>query len=145
MQVIDRFDREQRFLSNFVPAAIVYGRIEYPTVEHAFQAAKTDDRALKLTVAAAPSPGAAKRIGRKVPLRADWEEVKTDIMRTLVRLKFSTHQELRERLLETGEAELIEGNTWNDTFWGVCKGKGQNWLGKILMEVREELAEVDVA
>ena len=145
MQVIEQFDGEHRFLSNFFPAAIVYGRIEYPTVEHAFQAAKTDDRASKLTVAAAPSPGAAKRIGRKVPLRADWEEVKTDIMRTLVRLKFSTHQELRERLLATGETELIEGNTWNDTFWGVCKGKGRNWLGKILMEVRKELAEVEVA
>jgi predicted NAD-dependent protein-ADP-ribosyltransferase YbiA (DUF1768 family) len=63
----------------------------------------------------------------------------------MVRLKFSTHQELRERLLATGEAELIEGNTWNDTFWGVCKGEGQNWLGKILMEVRKELAEVEVA
>ena len=82
MQVIDRFDGEHRFLSNFFPASIVFGRIEYPTVEHAFQAAKTDERALKLAVAAAPSPGAAKRIGRKLPLRADWEQVKTDIMQT---------------------------------------------------------------
>jgi ribA/ribD-fused uncharacterized protein len=145
MQVIDRFDGEHRFLSNFLPEPVVFARIEYPTVEHAFQAAKTHDRALKLAVTAAPSPGAAKRMGRKLPLRADWERVKTDIMRTLVRLKFSTHQELRELLLATREARLIEENTWDDTFWGVCKGKGQNWLGRILMEVREELVEVEVA
>jgi predicted NAD-dependent protein-ADP-ribosyltransferase YbiA (DUF1768 family) len=61
-------------------------------------------------------------------------------MEDLVRLKFTTHPDLCERLLTTGDAELIEGNSWNDTFWGVCRGKGRNELGKVLMKVRSELA-----
>jgi len=143
MQVIDRFQGEYGFLSNFHAAPITFERIVYPTVEHAFQAAKAKDRALKLSVANAPSPGAAKRMGRKLHLRPDWEMVKVDIMRALVRLKFSTHSELRAQLLATGDAMLIEGNTWNDTFWGVCQGNGRNQLGEILMEVRRELAEAE--
>lgn len=71
-------------------------------------------------------------------LRGDWEQVKVDLMRTFVRKKFE-NPFLRPMLLTTGDAELVEGNTWNDTFWGVCRGAGHNWLGKILMEVRDEI------
>lgn len=74
-------------------------------------------------------------------LRPDWEEAKVGIMEELVRLKFTAHADLRARLLATGDAELIEGNNWNDRFWGVCRGQGQNQLGLILMKVRSELAQ----
>lgn len=80
----------------------------------------------------------AKRFGRRVQLRPDWEQVKDNIMYEIIKSKFSI-KHLREMLLATGEAILIEGNTWNDTYWGMCRGKGKNMLGKILMRVREEL------
>jgi hypothetical protein len=85
------------------------------------------------------TPGKAKREGRGVQLRSDWEDVKYDIMKELVKLKFITHAHLRKELLETGDKYLEETNSWHDHVWGVCQGKGLNWLGKILMEVREEL------
>lgn len=83
--------------------------------------------------------GEAKKLGRTVVLRPDWNEVKVSIMRNVLALKFRQNPDLREKLLATGEAELIEGNHWKDTFWGVCNGVGENWLGKLLMELREEL------
>jgi ribA/ribD-fused uncharacterized protein len=141
MTVIDRFTGDHDFLSNFHPSPIEVDGILYPTVEHAFQAAKTDDADEKRAVAEAATPGSAKRKGKKVQLRSDWEQVKVGIMEDFVRLKFTTHADLREQLLATGEAELVEGNNWNDTFWGVCRGKGRNELGKVLMKVRSELAK----
>ena len=89
-------------------------------------------------VASMSLPGEAKRWGRNITLRADWEHVKLPIMLNLVRQKFA-NDPLRAKLLGTGEHELIEGNHWNDTFWGVCRGVGSNRLGKILMQVRAEL------
>ena len=90
------------------------------------------------------SPAEAKRFGRRVRLRLDWEQVKLDIMRQLVADKFARSDELRRRLLATGDAELVEGNAWNDTFWGVCRGRGQNHLGRILMEVRDGLRDMSL-
>ena len=136
--MIERFDGEYAFLSNFWPSPIVLDRITYPTVEHAFQAAKADNRLERERIAALPTPGAAKRAGRKVALRPDWDRIKVEVMEDLVRRKFAD-PELAERLLATGAAELVEGNTWNDRFWGVCRGQGRNELGKILMRVRAEL------
>ena len=136
---IDRFTDDYDFLSNFHFSPIeVDGRV-YPTVEHAFQAAKTFDQTQRQAIAEAATPGAAKRRGRRVQLRPDWEQVKVGIMEELVRLKFTTHADLREKLLATGDAELVEGNNWNDRFWGVCGGLGRNELGQILMRIREEL------
>lgn len=140
MTTIDRFTGDHAFLSNFCHSPIELDGIIYPTVEHAFQAAKTLDHADKHRIAAASTPGNAKRLGRKVQLRRDWEQVKVGIMQDLVRLKFTVHQDLRAKLIATGDAELIEGNTWNDRFWGVCRGQGRNQLGLILMQVRAELA-----
>lgn len=111
----------------------------YPSVEHAFHAAKTLNREYKIKIANIPTPSHAKRIGKILDIRSDWEEVKIQIMTEIVHCKFTQNPILKKRLLNTGNAELIEGNTWNDTFWGVCRGKGENWLGKILMQVREEL------
>ena len=139
-QVIDIFDGEFAFLSNFSPDICVFEGIVFPTVEHAFQAAKTLDKNQRLMIAAAPTPGKAKRMGRNVSLRADWEQIKTDVMYKCLRSKFST-PELREQLLDTGDAELIEGNWWNDTTWGVCNGVGENRLGKLLMQIRAEIKD----
>lgn len=138
---IDSFSGAFRFLSNFEESPITdhEGNI-YPTVEHAFQAMKTTDPALRAKVRIQPTPGKAKYEGRSLPLRSDWEGIKDEVMRRLVRAKFTQHPHLAAKLLATGQASLIEGNTWNDTYWGVCKGVGENRLGQILMEIRAELA-----
>ena len=138
MEKIDCFDGEFDFLSNFYESTIYHDGIKYPTVEHAFQAAKTMDLNERIKIANMNTPGKAKRAGRKVALRPDWEQVKFEVMKELVTIKF-LNPDLKAKLLATKNAELIEGNTWNDTCWGVCKGIGQNNLGKILMEVRENL------
>ena len=138
--VIDSFTGEYRFLSNFYPSPIVIDSICYPTVEHAFQAAKTKDKLEQRRIAIARTPAKAKSLGRKVRLRKDWENVKVGIMKQCVELKFDSHADLAVLLLATGTAKLIEGNTWNDTFWGVCGGRGKNQLGKVLMRVRSKLA-----
>lgn len=137
---IESFAADYAFLSNFYPVVLHFDGLTYPTVEHAFQAQKTFDKSERLKIAQCGSPGRSKQLGRKVQLRQDWESVKVEIMTELVRLKFQSDEDLKSRLLETGDAQLIEGNTWNDRFWGVCGGHGKNWLGRILMRVREELA-----
>lgn len=139
--MINFFDKEYYFLSNYYPSKITFEGIEYKTVEHAFQAAKSLDNFERYTIAIMPTPGRAKQMGRSVSLRADWEEVKESVMETCLREKFAI-PELREKLLATGDEELIEGNTWNDRFWGVCNGEGENKLGKLLMKIRKELQEV---
>ena len=137
MNKIDSFSGEHRFLSNFYPARVRLDGVEYPSTEHAFQAAKTlGDRSVFLL----GSPGDAKRAGRRVALRADWEAVKLDVMADLLRQKFAADP-LRSKLLATGTAELIEGNTWGDRFWGVCGGVGENHLGKLLMATRAAITK----
>lgn len=136
--IIGPFQGEYAFLSNFYQAPVEFEGIVYPTVEHAFQAAKTVDQEERRRIAALPTPGEAKRAGRKLKIRKDWENIKLHIMHELVQQKFR-HPALRELLLATGDRPIVEINTWNDTFWGVCEGVGQNHLGRILMAVREEL------
>jgi ribA/ribD-fused uncharacterized protein len=118
---------------------IELGNVEYPSSEHAYQAAKTKDKKMRKKIAQQPTAWQAKDLGQKIELREDWEERKVEIMYRILRAKFKQHKDLREKLLATGDAELIEGNTWNDTFWGVCQGKGKNMLGKLLMLLRIEL------
>jgi len=136
---IDSFQGDYRFLSNFWPAEVIFDGIAYPTAEHAYQSAKTLDRAQRQRIAALPTPADAKREGRALKQRDDWETVKFDVMERVVREKFTRHPELRDKLLATDNAELIEGNTWGDRVWGVYQGEGENRLGKILMKVRDEL------
>ncbi|HEU4387448.1 MAG TPA: NADAR family protein [Blastocatellia bacterium] len=140
---IDRFEGDFSFLSNFYCSSVLFEEISYSTVEHAFQAAKTLDRSEREKIAAAKTPGVAKRLGRRVKLREDWEQTKVRIMSDLLALKFSDPR-LREALAATGQAILVEGNTWHDNFWGSCRcdrcgGKGRNTLGYLLMQLREEL------
>jgi len=137
-QVIDSFTGEYRFLSNFHPSVISIDGKPYPTVEHMYQAAKTGEPHQKDWIRGSETPGEAKGRGRRVNIRPDWEQVKVAAMLILLRKKFNI-PELKEKLINTGDAELIEGNTWGDTFWGVCNGVGENNLGKLLMRVREEL------
>ncbi len=139
--VIDSFQGEYRFLSNFWLAEIEFGGILYPSSEHAYQAQKFIPERTKRLIANTPSPGKAKRLGRGSGMRDDWDTVKDTIMAQIVYLKFTRHPDLRAKLIATGDAELIEGNTWGDTYWGVCRGVGQNKLGKLLMELRTEFKE----
>lgn len=126
---IDSFEGKYRFLSNFWPD-------NGTTLEHHYQAAKTLDVKWAAMILMAPTPNEAKKLGRRAPIQTDWDFKRIAVMRALVRHKFSDI-ELAEALLETGDAYLVEGNNWGDTFWGKVNGKGKNWLGKILMETRE--------
>lgn len=137
--MIDSFRGKYRFLSNFHPCAILWGGEEYPSVEHAYQASKTFDSKLREKIRFCKTPAEAKKMGKAVPLRDDWDEIKVSIMQTLVYLKFVKNKELRDLLLATEPEHLEEGNTWGDTFWGVCKGEGKNLLGRILMDIRRIL------
>ena len=126
------------FLSNFHPSTIVVDGHKYATVEHAYQAHKTLNEGSRELIRSAADPAAAKKLGRGVEMRPDWDAVKVDLMRQFVRKKFESPF-LAHALLGTGDANLVYGNTWNDRFWGVCRGAGHNWLGRILMEVRDEI------
>lgn len=139
-EIIDDFRGEYRFLSNFQASTIEYEGLLYPSVETAYQAAKTEDM-VKRELFTHMSPTEAKRAGRCVTMRADWDDIKYGIMYFLVRQKFTIHPTLAKKLLATGNKLLVERNWWGDTYWGVCKGKGKNELGKILMLVRESLKE----
>lgn len=142
--VIDSFRDDFSFLSNFHPSVIYVDGKRYATVEHAYQAMKALDPEHHEMIRCAKTAGEAKKLGRIVPCRPDWDEVKVGIMRDLVRRKFE-NPFLRPLLAATGDAELVEGNYWHDTFWGVYKGTGENWLGRILMEIRSEINLSDPA
>lgn len=141
---ITEFSGEYRFLSNFWPAPVMLDGVVYPTVEHAYQAAKSTDYTVRNTILKCWNATQAKAYGRRVKIRDDWESVKLDIMADLVWLKFQ-EPTLRRQLVDTAGHYLIEGNTWGDTFWGVCRGVGQNHLGRILMNVREHLIRAEQA
>lgn len=139
---IDKFRDKYFFLSNFFQTRVKYNGLEFKNNEAAFQAQKVLDVEEQLQFTQL-SPKEAKRRGRQVVLRADWEDVKDGIMEEIVRAKFSQHGNLKNKLLATGDAILIEGNTWNDRYWGVDirTGEGQNRLGKILMKIRKEFQD----
>ena len=127
-----------RFLSNYHIAPVEYEGLEYPSTEAAYQAAKSLDpevrkKFLNLT------PSEAKKLGKTVAVRPDWEDVKYEVMMEVCTYKFTKHSDLREALLLTDDKYIEETNHWKDTTWGVCNGIGKNWLGKILMEIRKTL------
>ncbi len=136
---IDKFAGEYRWLSNFFPAPIQYGGAEYPSSEHLYQAMKTLDPQEREWVRISPTAGVAKKRGQKVTVRDNWSEIKYEIMTSILAIKFEQNPELRGKLLATGDAELIEGNFWNDVEWGVCNGIGQNKLGLALQALRKEI------
>jgi len=137
--MIDDFRGEYSWLSNFHSVDIVLDGKVYPTTEHAFQAAKTYDKKDREKIRTCGRPSNAKKLGRKVDMSPDWESGRRlSVMEDITRQKFQ-NEELRERLLATGTQDLVEGNTWGDCYWGVCRGRGKNNLGKILMKIRSEL------
>lgn len=136
--MINEFKGKYFFLSNFYSAPVEYEGLMYQNNESAFQSAKITDME-KRKQFCTKDPSTAKKKGRNVTLRHDWEKIKDKVMEDCVRDKFTRNVELRQRLLDTEHKELIEGNTWFDQYWGVCRGRGKNMLGKILMRVREEL------
>ena len=143
--MICQFKDDYYFMSNFYPFKLIYNGIEYQNTEAAFQAQKCKylperNQFSKL------NPSEAKRLGRRVELRPDWEQVKDSIMYNIVLTKFSSDEYLAYKLLKTGEEVLMEGNTWKDTYWGVDLDtmQGKNKLGLILMKVRDVLrARID--
>ncbi len=132
------FKGDYFFLSNFYVAPVVYQGIRFENNEAAFQAAKCPERMRDFC---GLNPQAAKRLGRRVELRPDWEAIKYDVMYQVCKAKFTQNPDLLDKLLSTGDAELVEGNTWGDRVWGVCNGVGENNLGKILMRLRQEFRE----
>lgn len=135
------FRDEFRFLSNFWPARVRGpGRRIYASVEHAYQASKSLDRAIWKEIAALPRPGAAKKFSRWMAIRTDWPRVRVGIMEGLLRQKFATGGELAAMLVAI-DGKIEEGNNWGDTFWGVdlATGEGENNLGRLLMTIRNEL------
>ena len=137
---IDHFRGEYAFLSNFWEVPVTYMGLTYGRNEAAFQAQKCMTEAEKKEFTQL-RPSASKKHGRRIQLRPDWEEVKVGIMEEIVRAKFTQNEDMKWRLIGTGDAYLEEGNTWHDICWGVDAktGEGRNHLGKILMKVREEL------
>ena len=144
MQMVKSFNGAYSFLSNFYEKEFELGGIKYKTAEHAFQALKSPFVKEQEWVRSAPTPREAKRRGRKVHLREDWDIIKDNYMRAILQAKFSD-SDLELRLLGTWEQGLCEGNWWHDNYWGNClcekckNIEGQNHLGKILMEIREPI------
>ena len=137
---ITSFRGEHMFLSNFYMHPVRFAGRHYQSAEHAYQAQKAQNIYDHEFIADAESPGKAKRNGRKIIRRPDWESVKLGIMARVLRAKFED-PELGRMLLDTGDAELVEGNTWHDFFWGICDGVGENWVGELLMAVRDTIRE----
>jgi hypothetical protein len=137
--VINSFSGYYRFLSNFWKAPVVYDGVGYSNSEAAYQAAKCRNPEQKVWFEKL-DPGPAKRLGKGVVLRFDWEEVKDQIMYDICLAKFTQNPDLAKALIETRDEELIEGNTWGDRVWGQVDGVGENRLGKILMRIRAELS-----
>lgn len=136
--VISSFQGQFRFLSNFWPCQIEYEGVVYPSVENAYQAAKTYDENRHQYIAI--TPGQAKRLAKKLPIIPGWNEMtKLCVMVWLLQKKFTNDNTLGHMLLDTGDSILIEGNTWGDVFWGVSGGVGRNFLGKILRDRRNQL------
>jgi ribA/ribD-fused uncharacterized protein len=134
MDSIKEFSGVYRFLSNFHEAPVTVFGLTFPSTEAAYQSQKEPARAKEFTILTA---GLSKKLGRKITLRSDWDEVKDDIMWEVLQAKFDQHEDLRKDLLLTGDAHLEEGNTWGDRYWGTMDGTGKNMLGKLLMHLRQ--------
>lgn len=142
MNEIKEFRGKYFFLSNFFEIPVTWQGITYQNNEAAFQSAKVINQKNRQSFASL-NPSKAKSKGRHVQLRNDWEKIKDNIMYEICYCKFSQNEELKKKLIATGNALLVEGNTWGDKYWGVCNGIGKNKLGKILMKVREELKSTE--
>jgi len=139
--IIQRFAEDHAWLSNFhLCPNIVLDGVTYPSVEHAYQASKVPQiqRMGFIHITA----GQSKRLPHKLGYNKDdlsWKRKKKGIMRKLIRQKFEQGTELAEKLKATGDCMIVEGNTWGDVYWGVCAGVGENNLGKLIMQQRDDI------
>jgi len=130
----------KNWFSNFIPndKPFIYKGIKYYTVENFYQAMKTLDPEERKAIAAA-TPSIAKKLGKKVKLREDWESIKLSVMKYALKKKFAPGTSWHTKLMATGNEEIVELNNWNDVYWGrTLDGRGENHLGKLLMKLREE-------
>lgn len=137
--MISTFKGVNSWLSNFEPCYVEYEGLAFICVEAAYVAAKTLDIATRKEVQALPDGRACKKFGRTIKVRSDWEDIRLPVMKLLISQKFGPGTALGQRLIATGGCEIVEGNWWGDTFWGVCNGAGHNNLGKLIMEQRLNL------
>lgn len=145
--IIDSFGGEHAFLSNFHYCPVELDGVTYPTVENAYQAAKTQDP-VKRQAFVNITPSEAKHLGRSLDISPNWDLVKRSIMQKLLEQKFNV-EKYKKKLLDTGNAKLVEGNWWHDNYWGICScdkctvayanKKDKNQLGQLLMEIRKSL------
>lgn len=136
--MIDSFKNQHFFLSNFFPCEVKFEGKIYQSSEAVYQVCKCineKDKNNFINIIGVEF----KKLGRQVEIRSDWNDIKIDKMREILNCKFSQNIHLTQDLIKTKDHELIEGNYWKDYFWGVCNGKGKNILGKLLMQLREEL------
>jgi ribA/ribD-fused uncharacterized protein len=151
MKKISSFTGKYSFLSNFYKSTFLYRDIEFATSEHAFVFEKDGNKHRFILQCQGVllehfsfdeffwmSPGNAKRLGRNIALRSNWDSIRLDMMKDILSAKFSA-KSMENLLLDTGDAYLEEGNNWGDKFWGVCNGVGENHLGKLLMSLRDEI------
>lgn len=143
MAKINSFRKEFYYLSNFYEIPVTYNGLTYQNNEAAFQAQKTLDEKKRMSFTRM-NPSEAKHAGRRITLRKDWEAVKVGIMHDIVEAKFRQNPSLAAKLIGTGNVYLEEGNTWGDRTWGTVDGKGANNLGRILMDIREELIREEI-
>lgn len=152
---INSFTYPNRFLSNYHLCPVTVDGITYPSSEHAYMAQKSDQYVEVIDLETRSSkmvhwkmrcqdknvpPATIKRESRNVTLVPGWDENRLATMEKVLRAKFKNDAEMN-MLLDTGDATLIEGNNWNDTYWGMCNGVGENHLGKILMKIREDIRD----
>lgn len=139
MSDILEFQGQYRWLSNFWPVQVMLEGHIYPSIEHAYQAAKVHPS--RRAAFRSGTAGDAKRRG-KGEEPPDWVRRRVGVMRDLVSQKFAYSTQLGNMLLATGDVKIIEGNAWGDQFWGVCRGKGINTLGQLIMEQRARLRSI---
>ncbi len=139
---VTSFSGEHRWLSNFWPCEFTWRGLQWHNIETAYQAEKCSFCSDYARIHGASTPGLAKKLGRNVAMKPDWGQIKVPTMRALLQIKFAAGTQLAGQLLRTGDAELIEGNTWGDRFWGKCNGVGENQLGRLLMEQRAALQQL---
>ena len=139
MKTIDSFRGKYFWLSNYFLSPVEFEKKWYPSVEHAYQAAKTIDKNIRKKIQRMTA-NEARLFGQTIPLIDNWNFIRIPIMFSLCKQKFMKHKDLQIKLKETENAELIEGNDYNDIFWGICNGIGENHLGKVLMQVRDDFA-----
>jgi hypothetical protein len=136
--MINSFTNDNDWLSNFYNCIFYIDKLKYTSVEHYYQSKKTTNMRDQEKIRLCGSPNLAKKLGSQVTLRNDWHNKKLMVMYKGVYEKFNQNELLQTKLLCTYPKQLIEGNNWDDYYWGFCKGRGENKLGKILMKIRND-------